>query len=235
MSKVMLIDDEEMLHASIERLLERHGHAFCGALNGEDGLSVLEAEQPDLLILDVMLPDANGFDLCAQIRAEGNRVPIIFLSGKSDIVDKTIGFRAGGDDYVTKPFDPAELMLRIEAGIRRHQGDIEFVQSRNGNEAVKVGDLEAHLEERQVLVKGKPVALTAKEFEMVALLATSPGKAFTREEIQERVWGGGVVRDPNNLAMFVRNIRKKIEENPSEPERLITVQGIGYKLADNAK
>ena len=233
--KVMLVDDDEAIQTVVGRLLDRQGYAFCGALDGESGIAMLDAEKPDLLILDVMLPDANGFDLCSRIRAEGNRVPIIFLSGKTDIVDKTIGFHAGGDDYVTKPFDSAELLLRVEACIRRHKGDMKAAENQTQKEVVRVGDLEVRLDERQVLVEGRPVALTVKEYEMVALLAACPGKVFGREEIQTHVWGEDVVRDPNNLAMFVRNIRKKIEENPSEPERLLTVQGVGYKLANSSK
>lgn len=235
MNKVMLVDDEVALHAVCQKLLERRGYGFCEAFDGESALKMLEREKPDLLLLDVMLPDVNGFDLCSEIRARGNRLPVIFLSGKTDIVDKTMGFRAGGDDYVTKPFDPAELVLRIEANVRRYQGDIGLAQERDREGYVKVGDLEVFFDERRVLVGERSIALTAKEFEMIAFLAESPGKVFTREEIQERVWGRDVVRDPNNLAMFVRNIRKKIEENPSEPVRLLTVHGVGYKLASAEK
>ncbi len=228
--KVMLVDDDGAMHEVVGKLLERQGYAFCGALDGESGLSMLALEAPDLLLLDVMLPDVNGFDFCARIRAEGNRVPIIFLSGKTDIVDKTIGFRAGGDDYVTKPFDSVELALRVEANIRRHRSDMEFASKRLGE--VVVGDLEIRPEERRVLTSGLPVALTAKEFDIVALLASSPGRVFSREEIQDHLWGAGSVdaRGSNTITVFIRKIRSKIEANPSEPEHLITVQGVGYKL-----
>ena len=125
-AKVMLVDDDESLHVLMRRIVEDAGYAFCAAFDGEEGLALLADEKPDLLLLDVMLPGMNGFDLCRWIREEGRRIPIIFLSAKCDIVDKSIGFKAGGDDYVTKPFNATELLLRIEANIRRHKDTIEF-------------------------------------------------------------------------------------------------------------
>lgn len=229
--KVMLIDDDESIQAVVGRLLERQGYAFCGAMDGGGGLAMLESERPDLLILDVMLPDVNGFDLCAHIRAEGNRVPVIFLSGKTDIVDKTIGFRAGGDDYVTKPFDSAELLLRIEACIRRHKDDMEFSQVRSQIGAIRVGDVEVCLDDYCVYVGGVDAQLTAKEFEIVSLLAGSAGKIFTTAQIQEHLWGPGETDSKSNsITVLIRKIRKKMERNPSEPRYLLTVQGVGYKF-----
>ncbi len=180
-----------------------------------------------------MLPGMNGFDLCTRIRAEGRRIPIIFLSAKNDIVDKSIGFRAGGDDYVTKPFDATELILRIEAHIRRHKDTIDFARCTTRDGSVTIGDLEVRFDEYQVLVHGVPANLTTKEFEIVAFLATHPGKVFTRGQIQEYIWGEGEVdAHSNSITVFVRKIREKIEENPSEPKYLLTVQRVGYKMAD---
>lgn len=231
MYKVMLIDDEESLQRAMRELLEAHGYAFCGATNGEEGMEMLSTEHPDLLLLDVMLPGINGFDLCQSIRSQGRRIPIIFMSAKSDIVDKTIGFRAGGDDYVTKPFDSTELLLRIEANIRRHKDTIDFTHATNREGVAKIGDLEVYFDEYKVLVKGKPVQLTTKEFEIVAFLAAHPGKVFTRSQIQEYIWGDSDSRS-NSITVFVRKIREKIEENPSEPKYLLTVQRVGYKMTD---
>ena len=233
MYKVMLIDDEENLQAAIERLLVQGGYAFCGARDAESGLALLAIEKPDLLLLDVMLPGMNGFDLCSRIRAEGRRIPIIFLSAKNDIVDKSIGFKAGGDDYVTKPFNATELLLRVEANIRRHKDTMDFAKCCNREGVTKIGDLEVHFDEYQVFVKGKPVGLTTKEFEIVAFLAMHPGKVFTRGQIQEYLWGEGEAdTKTNSITVFVRKIREKIEENPSEPKYLLTVQRVGYKMAD---
>lgn len=237
MYKVMLIDDEDNLQQAIEQLLTANGYAYVGAKNAEEGMEVLAREKPDLLLLDVMLPGTNGFDLCACIRQEGRRIPIIFLSAKCDIVDKSIGFRAGGDDYVTKPFDSTELLLRIEANIRRHKDTIDFARSHNREGVARIGDLEVRFGEYEVRVKGKPVQLTTKEFEIVAFLAAHPGKVFTRGQIQEYIWGESDegCKPTNNITVFVRKIREKIEENPSEPKYLLTVQRVGYKMADRVK
>ncbi|MEG1827777.1 MAG: response regulator transcription factor, partial [Gordonibacter sp.] len=231
MYKVMLIDDEDNLHAAIEKLLVQNGYEFIGAKDGETGLTLLAEEKPDLLLLDVMLPGINGFDLCRQIREAGRRIPIIFLSAKCDIVDKSIGFKAGGDDYVTKPFNATELLLRIEANIRRHKDTIDFARCCNREGIATIGDLEVHFDEYQILVRGKPVSLTTKEFEIVAFLASNPGKVFTRSQIQEYIWGEGEADvKTNSITVFVRKIREKIEENPSEPKYLLTVQRVGYKM-----
>ncbi|MEG0015108.1 MAG: response regulator transcription factor [Raoultibacter sp.] len=233
MYKVMLIDDEDNLHAAIEKLLVQNGYEFIGAKDGETGLTLLAEEKPDLLLLDVMLPGINGFDLCRQIREAGRRIPIIFLSAKCDIVDKSIGFKAGGDDYVTKPFNATELLLRIEANIRRHKDTIDFARCCNREGIATIGDLEVHFDEYQILVRGKPVSLTTKEFEIVAFLASNPGKVFTRNQIQEYIWGKGEADvKTNSITVFVRKIREKIEENPSEPKYLLTVQRVGYKMTD---
>jgi DNA-binding response OmpR family regulator len=231
--KVMLIDDEGSIHGAIRKALEHEGYAYCGARDAEEGLALLETEKPDLLLLDIMLPGMNGFDLCGRIRAREREMPIIFLSAKSDIVDKSIGFRAGGDDYVTKPFDIAELLLRIEAHLRRRRDAIEFSRCTVREGTTSIGDLEIRFDAYQVLVKGKPANLTAKEFEIVAFLATYPGKVFTRGQIQEYIWGDGETdAKSNSITVFVRKIREKIEENPSEPKYLLTVPRVGYKMTD---
>ena len=234
MYKVMVIDDEDNLRQALEQLLVSNGYAFCGARDAESGLELLASEHPDLLLLDVMLPGTNGFDLCARIREQGRRIPVIFLSAKCDIVDKSIGFRAGGDDYVTKPFDSTELLLRIEANIRRQKDTIDFARCRNREGVARIGELEVRFGEYEVRVKGRPVALTTKEFEIVAFLAAHPGKVFTRSQIQEYIWGESDAdcKPTNNITVFVRKIREKIEENPSEPKYLLTVQRVGYKMAD---
>lgn len=232
MYKVMLIDDEENLQRAMRELLVTNGYEYCGATNGEDGLKMLATERPDLLLLDVMLPGINGFDLCRKIREQGRRIPVIFVSAKSDIVDKGVGFRAGGDDYVTKPFDARELLLRIEANIRRHKDAIEFAHCTNREGSTRIGDLEVRFDEYQVFVKSEPVSLTTKEFEIVAFLAANPGKVFTRGQIQEYIWGDADQKS-NSITVFVRKIREKIEENPSEPKYLLTVQRVGYKMTDS--
>ena len=183
-AKIMLIDDDESLHVLVRRLAEDAGYAFCSAYGGEEGLKVLGSEKPDLLLLDVMMPGTNGFDACRQMREDGRRIPIIFLSAKGDIVDKSIGFKAGGDDYVVKPFSSDELLLRIEAHLRRHKSDLAFAKAITREGSNVTGDIEVCFNRYEVRLRNELVDLTAKEFEILALLAASPGQVFTRADIR---------------------------------------------------
>lgn len=241
--KVMLIDDDPGIHESLRDLVEEEGYEFCGALSGKEGLRLLDQERPDLLLLDVMMPGMNGFDVCRQMRDEGRRIPVIFLTAKNDIVDKSTGFKAGADDYVTKPFIADELLLRIDAHVRRHRDDMQHALEREADAAaeaaalarpdrVAVGELEVLFDRYEVRLRGEVVPLTAKEFEILSLLAESPGEVFTRRRIYEHLWGETAEVDENSITVFMRKIREKIEDNPSEPRYLLTVWRVGYKLAD---
>ena len=228
--KIMLIDDDESMHNLIEQLVAREGYTFCGATNGVEGLEMLRRERPDYLILDVMLPDVNGFELCKQIRSEGRRVPIMFLTAKGDIVDKSVGFKAGADDYLVKPFYSEELMLRLNAHLRRRDRQVaDYSFSRGG--VYRVGDLQIFFGKYEVRLRDEPVALSSREIELLELLASDPGSVFTRDQILEHIWGDKDAADPNSITVFVRKIREKIEDDPSKPRYLITVWRVGYKLA----
>lgn len=230
--KVMLIDDDKGVHVLMRRIIEDAGYRYCAAYDGESGLKMLASEHPDLLLLDVMMPGMNGFDVCTKIREQGRRIPVIFLSAKGDIVDKSIGFKAGGDDYVVKPFSPDELLLRIEAHLRRHKSDLAFAKAVSREGSNKTGDLEIFFNRYEVRLRGEPVDLTAKEFEILALLASSPGQVFTRNQIYEHIWGRDSSVDENSITVFMRKIREKIEDNPSQPKYLLTVWRVGYKFAE---
>lgn len=232
MTKIMLVDDDESMRLLIEQIVRRDGYDFCCADCGEEGLSMLRSERPDFLILDVMLPDTNGFEICQTIRAEGRKVPIMFLTAKGDIVDKSIGFKAGGDDYVVKPFSPDELLLRIEAHLRRHKDDLAFAKAVNREGSATTGDLELFFNQYEARLHGRKVDLTAKEFEILALLAANPGQVFTRAQIFEHIWGVDSEVDESSITVFMRKIREKIEENPSQPQYLLTVWRVGYKFAE---
>lgn len=234
MTKVMLIDDDESLQLLIGEIVRRDGYDFCCAGNGRDGMAMLDQEKPDFLILDVMLPDTNGFEICENIRAQGCQVPIMFLTAKGDIVDKSIGFKAGADDYLVKPFQTEELSLRLRAHLRRQT---QRMQSEEGDRsrregAYSVGDLEVIFGKYDVRLRGQQVQLSSREFELLELLASDPGSVFTRDQILEHVWGSIEAADPNSITVFVRKIREKIEDDPSKPRYLITVWRVGYKLAD---
>lgn len=230
MPKVMLIDDDESMRLLIGQLVERQGYEFCCAANGVDGLEMLRRERPDLLILDVMLPDINGFELCQAIRGEGRRVPIMLLTAKGDIVDKSIGFKAGADDYLVKPFHNEELVLRMNARLRR-RGDWVSKSARR-SDSFRVGDLEVNFGKYDVRLRGKQVALSSREVEFLELLASDPGSVFTRDQIMEHVWGDKDGADPSSITVFARKIREKIEDDPSKPCYLVTVWRVGYKLSD---
>ena len=203
-AKIMLIDDDESLHVLVKRLMDDAGYAFCSAYGGEEGLRALAAEKPD----------------------------VVFLSAKGDIVDKSIGFKAGGDDYVVKPFSSDELMLRIEAHLRRHRDDLAFAKAVTRGGSNKVGDLEILFNQYEVRLRGQVVDLTAKEFEILALLAANPGQVLTRAQIYEHIWGEGSEVDESSITVFMRKIREKIEDNPSQPRYLLTVWRVGYKFAE---
>lgn len=231
MTKVMLIDDDESMQMLIGQVVARAGYDFCCASSGYEGLDMLRQERPDFLVLDVMLPDINGFDICRTIRSEGRLVPIMFLSAKGDIVDKSVGFKAGADDYLVKPFQPEELLLRIDAHLRRRTANARQ-RSPKESSVYRIGDLEIFFGKYEVRLKGRPVACSSREFEVLSLLASDPGAVFTRDQILSELWEDDSSADPNTITVLVRKIREKIEEEPSKPKYLLTVWRVGYKLAD---
>lgn len=208
---VLVVDDEKSIVNGIASLLEEEGYRFCSAKDGVEALEVFGAQHPHIVILDIMMPRKNGFQTCTEIRDIDKDVPILMLSAKGDIVDKSVGFKAGADDYLTKPFAKEELMLRIEALLRR---------SCRSADARPKG--------------GKAVDLTPKEFLILSIMANRIGQVFTTQEIIEQVWGEDYVGEITSVAVFVRRIREKIEDDPSKPRYLTTVWRVGYRLDDPA-
>ena len=230
--KVMLIDDDASMQVLIEQIVRRGGYDFCCASNGADGLAMLRAARPDFLILDVMLPDINGFEICEIIRGEGRKVPIMFLTAKGDIVDKGVGFAAGGDDYMVKPFDPRELMMHIEAHLRRAAMRPAAAAPATG--VIEVGRLSLDMAQHRAFLGGEHVALTPKEFKILATLASSPGTVFSREQLVEAAWGPEFVGETSSITVFIKKLRAKVEADPTEPRLIETVWGIGYRLDPEA-
>ena len=231
MTKVMLIDDDASMQALIDQIARRGGYDFCYAGSGAEGLEMLRAERPDFLILDVMLPDINGFEICEIIRAEGRKVPVMFLTAKGDIVDKSIGFKAGADDYLVKPFQPEELLLRVNAHVRRRERERGREDRSRRPDVFAVGNLEIHFGKYDVRLGGEPVGLSSREIELLEVLASDPGAVFTRDQILEALWGDVEAADPSSITVMVRKIREKIEEDPSKPRYLTTIWRIGNNLA----
>lgn len=226
--KIMLADDEINIHTLVHRIADDDGYDFIAAFDGAEAIKVVEEEQPDILILDVMMPRLDGFQVCRKIRAAGITVPIIFLSAKGDIVDKGVGFEAGGDDYLVKPFSPEELSMRISAHLRRQQNAASTVRA----EVIEYGDLKIDSKKRKVFKRGVAIDLTPKEFDIFAIFAGSEGEIFTREQLTVQVWGEEYAGETLGIAVYIRRIREKIEDNPSKPSYIQTVWREGYRFGD---
>ncbi len=230
--KIMLADDEESIRILVEHIVTEDGHSFCYASDGAEALTVYQKERPDLIILDVMMPKLNGFDVCSKLRKQGETIPIIILSAKGDIVDKSIGFRAGADDYLVKPFSSLELSLRIEALLRWRARESNYMPVTEKKDSYKVGDLEIFFDRFEVKLRDKIIDLTPKEFKIVAYMASHPGEVFSRERLITHVWGEDYVGESTSIAVFIRKIREKIEDEPSKPKYLQTVWSVGYKFGE---
>lgn len=230
--KIMLADDELSLCDALEIILKDAGYEVCIAHDGAQAIDLFKIEYPDLVILDVMMPKYDGFEVCEVLREANPEVPMLMLSAKGDIVDKKSGFRAGADDYLVKPFNDEELLLRIEALLRRRLRGAGQGEPKKLMQAVRIGDLVIDPCRYEVSVHGKAITLTPKEFQILALMADNPGKVFTREDLIESIWGKEYEAGAISIPVYVRRIREKIEEDPSSPKYLQTVWRFGYRLGD---
>jgi len=226
--KILVVDDDAKILKIVKHCLEKEGFLVATAADGESALTMVKREQPDLVILDLMLPKLNGFDVCRVLTAENN-VPIIILSAKGDELDRIVGFRLGVDDYLTKPFSPVELVLRVQAVIRRVQG----WRKNQVNQAVEYGALRIDPGARAVTINGMPVNLTSKEFELLWLLVSNPQQVFTRMQLLNKIWHSDYEGDENTVTVHIRRLREKIEPEPSSPSYIRTVWGVGYKFTCN--
>lgn len=233
--KIMVADDEPKLVEALRIILTDAGYEVCSAADGAAALAVYGMHRPDLVVLDIMMPKLNGYDVCASIRQMDPDVPILMLSAKGDIDDKRGGFGAGADDYLTKPFNEEEVLLRVEALLRRRaRGAVELGSSPTAGlmHPVSIGDLTIDPRRYEVAVRGKVVNLTPKEFQIVALMADNPGKVFTREDLIDSIWGSAYRDGSISIPVYVRRIREKIEDDPSNPRYLQTVWRFGYRLGE---
>ncbi len=222
------MDDEHSVQKLLAYPLRKEGYDVVSALDGREALNRLRDDEFDLVVLDVMLPKVDGFDVCRQIRARST-VPIIMLTAKTEEIDKVLGLELGADDYITKPFSVREFRSRVKAVLRRAElsrgEDLE-------EEPIEEGDLRVDFDKRQVEVRGEPVRLTYVEFEILAALARSPGRVFSRTMLLERVWGDSSYRDPRTVDVHIRHLREKLERDPRHPELIFTVRGVGYRFRD---
>lgn len=222
--KVLVVDDEKLIVKGIRFSLEQDGMEVDCAYDGEEALNYAKEKEYDIVLLDIMLPKLNGFEVCQQIR-EFSSMPIVMLTAKGDDMDKILGLEYGADDYITKPFNILEVKARIKAIMRRTSKKAEQVENKK---IVVVGDLKLDCEGRRVYIAGKEINLTAKEFDVLELLVFNPNKVYSRENLLNIVWGYEYPGDVRTVDVHIRRLREKIESNPSEPKYVHTKWGVGY-------
>ncbi len=224
MPKILIVEDEDSILMALEDDLSLEGYAVTGETDGKRGLERARQGGYDLIILDVMLPGMDGFEICKQLRGSGDTTPILMLTAKSQEVDKVLGLELGADDYVTKPFSPRELLARVKALLRRGKPVDPPL------ERVSFGDVEVDFKGYEVRKGGEPVELTAKEFSLLRLLVSHPGEVLRRDVILNEVWGDDWDVFPRTVDTHVANLRKKLEDDPAEPMYVVNVRGVGYKF-----
>ncbi|WP_326513899.1 response regulator transcription factor [Clostridium intestinale] len=227
-NKILLVDDEKDIVDLIAEVLQQDGFQFIKkAYSGSDALRLCKEFKPDIVLLDIMLPDIGGIEVCKKIR-EFSFCSILFVSSKSDDIDKILGLSSGGDDYITKPFSPREVVFRIKAQLRRQQ--YQTIRQLDEKDMIIVDSLSLDKDSSRIYKSGKEVALTGREFLLLSYLMENADKIISKECLYEQVWGEYSGICDNTIMVHIRHIREKIEETPSTPKRLVTVKGLGYKL-----
>jgi DNA-binding response OmpR family regulator len=221
---ILLVDDEDAVQKLLTYPLEQEGFRVLQARDGQEALQRFEREQVDLVVLDLMLPNVDGLEVCRRLRAQ-SPVPIIMLTARDDELDKVVGLELGADDYITKPFSIREFRSRVRALLRRSA----LGARDNGRELIALDGVEIDAARRTVHVNGRPVSLTYVEFELLKAMAAKPGRVFTRQALLEALWGNAAYREPRTIDVHVRHLREKLEADPREPELILTVRGVGYR------
>jgi DNA-binding response OmpR family regulator len=232
--KILVVDDEMVLVETIAYNLEQAGYRVITAADGDSALQVAHRETPDLIILDIMLPEMDGLEVCRQLRRESNTAatPIMMLTAKGDEIDKVVGLEVGADDYVTKPFGRRELLARVRALLRRTDYSPPAAEASNGDprshRELTAGPLRIDLDGRRVYCRGQELALQPKQFELLAYLVRNRGTVLTRDQLLHNVWGYDYAGDTRTVDVHVRWLREKLEEDPANPRLIQTVRGVGY-------
>lgn len=221
--KILVVDDEAAILQTLRYNLERNGYAVCTAGDGRQALSLAESEKPDLIVLDIMLPQLDGIAVCREIRRT-SAVPILMLTAKDQEIDKVLGLEIGADDYITKPFSIYELLARVKAHLRR----LSHVHGQAGNKILRSGAIELDVDRQQVTKAGAVVELAPKEFGVLQTLLENKGRVVSRQVLLDKVWGFDFYGDQQTVNVHVRWLREKIEDKPNEPEHIITVRSRGY-------
>lgn len=222
---ILVVDDEKRIVEIVRAYLEREGYRVTAAYEGDTALELARREHPDLIVLDLMLPGVSGWDICRALRKESD-VPIIMLTARDDVTDRVVGLELGADDYVTKPFEPKELVSRVKAVLRRSGA------ARPSSAVLRVGDLSIDVEKRLVFRGDEAIELTPTEFELLRVMAEHPGRVYTRMQLLDSVQGDAFEGYERTMDSHVKNLRRKIEPDPEHPSRIITVYGVGYKIQE---
>ena len=226
MATILVVDDEPNIREVVGLYLRRDGHTVVSAADGDEALRLHREHRPDLVVLDLMLPRVSGLEVCRRIQAE-RRVPLIMLTARGDEEDRIVGLSVGADDYVVKPFSPRELAARVAAVLRRVQ---EHAVPEAHARVLDIGALRIDPNTREVRVKGEPVVLTVREFDLLHYLASQPNRVFTRDQLMDAVWGYSFAADTSTVTVHIRRLREKIEDDPAQPYYLLTVWGVGYRF-----
>ncbi|NPV26299.1 MAG: response regulator transcription factor [Firmicutes bacterium] len=226
--RILVVDDEEAIARLVAYNLKKEGFEAIMASDGLEALQKVKSEQPDLVILDIMLPGIDGYDVCRLMRKEDISIPVIMLTAKDDEVDKILGLELGGDDYVTKPFSPRELIARVKAVLRR----VQKKQDAFASDQIAIGDLVADLARHEVTVNGREVQLTPKEFELLEYLIRNAGRVVSRDLLLDQVWDYEFAGDTRIVDVHISRLREKIERDPKNPEYILTIRGVGYKFKE---
>jgi two-component system response regulator RegX3 len=225
---VLVVEDEDSFIDALTVGLRREGFEVRVARDGAEALDVFDTVQPDLVLLDVMLPKVSGIDVCRELRSRSN-VPIIMVTAKGAEIDTVVGLEVGADDYVTKPYRLRELVARMRAVLRRRSVDVPALAALAGDDIVEVGEVQLDHQRHEAYVRGNPVKLPLKEFELLGLLLENAGRVLTRDVLIDRVWGADYVGDTKTLDVHIKRLRSKVEDDPSNPTRIVTIRGLGYK------
>jgi two-component system OmpR family response regulator len=226
-AKILLVEDDQNLLAALKYNLLKESYRVITAIDGAQALEIARTEKPELIVLDVMLPELSGFEVCRILRKEMT-VPILILTARTEEVDKIVGLEIGADDYMTKPFSMRELLARVRAMLRR--AEMSKPQPSGEQGYLKIGDLEIDIDRHQVFCRGSPLDLTPKEYDLLVFLAKNKGFVFSRDQLLEKVWGYDYSGDTRTVDVHIRWLRQKIETDPAHPRNLLTVRCAGYKL-----
>jgi DNA-binding response OmpR family regulator len=224
MKSILIVDDEVDIANSIQYVLKQEGFNTLLAHDGYKAMELIENQKPDLVLLDLMMPGIDGYEVCRRLRANDKKTPILMLTARTSEVDTVVGLELGANDYIAKPVRLRELVARVKAHLR------DTPQDKIGSKAIRYGNLNIDFDSRTVMVAQQPVELTYKEFELLATMARYPNRVFTRDQLFSQVWGSNFLGESRTVDVHIRYLREKLEEDPSHPKHILTVRGVGYRL-----